>query len=68
MRPGICASPDDLARHGTPAHPRDLRDHVSLTCGFLLTGNQWKLTGADGDHCLAGDAVLIVPVSTQIPC
>jgi DNA-binding transcriptional LysR family regulator len=46
----ICASPDYLARHGTPAHPRDLRDHVSLTYGFLLTGNQWKLTGADGDH------------------
>ena len=21
-----------------------------LTYGFLLTGNQWKLTGADGDH------------------
>ena len=46
----ICASPDYLARRGTPAHPRDLREHVSLTYGFLLTGNQWKLTGADGDH------------------
>jgi DNA-binding transcriptional LysR family regulator len=46
----ICASPDYLARHGIPAHPRDLRDHVSLTYGFVLTGNQWKLTGADGDH------------------
>ncbi|MET3911384.1 hypothetical protein ABID59_005747 [Bradyrhizobium sp. S3.3.6] len=21
-----------------------------LPYGFLLTGNQWKLTGADGDH------------------
>ena len=46
----VCASPDYLARHGTPSHPRDLRDHVSLTYGFLLTGNQWKLTGADGEH------------------
>ena len=46
----VCASPDYLARHGTPVHPRDLRDHASLTYGFLLTGNQWKLTGADGDH------------------
>jgi DNA-binding transcriptional LysR family regulator len=46
----VCASPDYLARRGTPAHPRELRDHVSLTYGFLLTGNQWKLTGADGDH------------------
>ena len=46
----VCASPDYLARRGIPAHPRDLRDHVLLTYGFLLTGNQWKLTGADGDH------------------
>lgn len=46
----ICASPDYLERHGTPHHPQDLRDHVSLTYGFLLTGNQWKLTGADGEH------------------
>lgn len=46
----VCASPAYLKKHGTPRHPRDLRDHVSLTYGFLLTGNQWKLTGADGDH------------------
>jgi DNA-binding transcriptional LysR family regulator len=46
----VCASPDYLARHSIPAHPRDLRDHVLLTHRFLLTGNQWKLTGADGDH------------------
>jgi DNA-binding transcriptional LysR family regulator len=46
----ICASPSYLDRHGVPAHPRELRNHVSLTYGFLLTGNQWKLTGEDGDH------------------
>jgi DNA-binding transcriptional LysR family regulator len=46
----VCASPEYLARHGTPVHPRDLHDHVSLTYGYLLTGNQWKLTGSDGDH------------------
>ncbi|MEY9885097.1 LysR family transcriptional regulator [Bradyrhizobium sp. USDA 329] len=46
----VCASPDYLKKHGTPLHPRDLREHVSLTYGFLLTGNQWKLTGADGEH------------------
>jgi DNA-binding transcriptional LysR family regulator len=46
----FCASPDYLDRQGTPLHPRDLRAHAALTYGFLLTGNQWKLTGADGDH------------------
>jgi DNA-binding transcriptional LysR family regulator len=46
----ICAAPDYLAAHGTPEHPDDLRKHASLTYGFLLTGNQWKLSGTDGDH------------------
>jgi DNA-binding transcriptional LysR family regulator len=46
----ICAAPAYLAKHGTPQSPEELRRHTSLTYGFLLTGNQWKLTGADGDH------------------
>jgi DNA-binding transcriptional LysR family regulator len=46
----LCASPDYFARHGIPKHPSDLRDHNCLTYGFLSTGNQWKLTGQDGDH------------------
>ena len=27
-----------------------MRSHALLTYGFLLTGNQWKLTGKDGEH------------------
>jgi DNA-binding transcriptional LysR family regulator len=46
----ICAAPNYLAQHGTPATPAELRKHSLLTYGFLLTGNQWKLTGADGDY------------------
>jgi DNA-binding transcriptional LysR family regulator len=46
----ICASPDYLAEKGTPTTPAELRKHALLTYGFLLTGNQWKLTGKDGDH------------------
>lgn len=46
----VCASADYFARHGEPKHPNDLRDHNCLTYGFLTTGNQWKLTGQDGDH------------------
>jgi DNA-binding transcriptional LysR family regulator len=46
----LCASPAYLARRGTPQHPRDLRSHDCLTYGHLATGNQWKLTGPDGDH------------------
>jgi DNA-binding transcriptional LysR family regulator len=46
----ICASPGYYEQHGVPDHPADLRNHVCLTYGFLSTGNQWKLTGNDGDH------------------
>jgi DNA-binding transcriptional LysR family regulator len=46
----ICARPTYLAQHGTPQHPDDLRDHACLTYDHLATGNQWKLTGPDGDH------------------
>jgi DNA-binding transcriptional LysR family regulator len=46
----VCAAPSYLARRGTPEHPDDLRQHDCLAYGYLATGNQWKLTGADGDH------------------
>ena len=46
----ICASPDYLRLHGEPKHPNELRSHMCLAYGYLSTGNQWKLTGPDGDH------------------
>jgi DNA-binding transcriptional LysR family regulator len=56
----VCASPDYLKRHGTPRHPNDLRTHNCLTYGFLSTGNQWKLSGADGDHWIQPSWTLCV--------
>ena len=49
-RRAICAAPAYLAERGTPQHPDDLRNHDCLAYGHLATGNQWKLTGPDGDH------------------
>ncbi|MBS0248468.1 MAG: LysR family transcriptional regulator [Proteobacteria bacterium] len=50
----VCASPGYFKKHGTPKLPADLRQHECLTYGFLSTGNQWKLTGPDGeDHWIA---------------
>jgi DNA-binding transcriptional LysR family regulator len=46
----ICASPAYLQRRGIPKHPDELRQHDCLAYGHLATGNQWKLTGPDGDH------------------
>lgn len=56
----ICASPDYLGSHGVPQRPEDLRDHALLTYGLLNTGNQWKLTGADGDHWIQPNWTLCV--------
>jgi DNA-binding transcriptional LysR family regulator len=44
----ICASPGYVARHGAPAHPRDLKHHACLHYGQLATGNRWVLRGPDG--------------------
>ncbi|WP_439816898.1 LysR substrate-binding domain-containing protein [Zavarzinia sp. CC-PAN008] len=49
----FCASPGYLAARGAPSHPEDLRLHECLSYGYLGTGLQWKLTGADGDHWIA---------------
>jgi DNA-binding transcriptional LysR family regulator len=49
----FCASPAYIERRGAPAHPKDLKNHDCLTYGFLATGNQWKLTGPDGEHWLS---------------
>jgi DNA-binding transcriptional LysR family regulator len=46
----VCASPSYLERRGTPQEPADLRAHDCLNYGHLATGNQWKLTGPDGDQ------------------
>lgn len=46
----VCAAPAYLERCGVPRHPSDLRRHACLNYGYLATGNQWKLTGRDGDH------------------
>jgi DNA-binding transcriptional LysR family regulator len=56
----VCGSPGYFDRHGVPAHPADLRDHTCLTYGYLSTGNQWKLTGLDGDHWIAPPWTLCV--------
>ncbi|MDM9559901.1 MULTISPECIES: LysR family transcriptional regulator [Bordetella] len=36
----ICASPDYLARHGTPQHPSDLERHQGI--GFFSRGNDYR--------------------------
>jgi len=46
----LCASPDYLARHGTPRHPADLGQHNCLTYINSFLEHHWHFTGPDGEH------------------
>ena len=42
VRQVVCASPNYLARNGTPEHPSDLSDHICITFGNLMSPRQWR--------------------------
>lgn len=44
----LCASPDYLARHGVPAHPRDLAAHRVISYSYWSTRDEWRFTGPEG--------------------
>ncbi|HOA95150.1 MAG TPA: LysR family transcriptional regulator, partial [Quisquiliibacterium sp.] len=44
----LCASPDYLRQHGTPAHPSELAGHAVIAYTLLATGEQWTFEGPHG--------------------
>ena len=44
----LAASPDYLARAGTPSTPADLAQHDCLTYAYESNGSHWSFTDADG--------------------
>lgn len=48
IRHAVCASPDYLARHGTPATAADLPHHVCLAYSNLSDPGLWSYRGPDG--------------------
>jgi DNA-binding transcriptional LysR family regulator len=44
-----CASPQYLAAHGTPKHPRDLVKHNCFSYAYLATKNHWRFTDRKGE-------------------
>lgn len=44
----LCASPDYLARHGTPARAADLAGHAALVYSNLANPDTWNFIGPEG--------------------
>jgi DNA-binding transcriptional LysR family regulator len=50
----ICASPDYVACHGTPASPEELRDHVCIAYTYSDSVDEWRLLDDAGkEHSVA---------------
>ncbi|SHM51470.1 DNA-binding transcriptional regulator, LysR family [Pseudomonas asturiensis] len=68
----ICASPDYLARHGTPARPQDLRAHNCLAFAYPAgddwsdVGRRWRMTGPEGDVVVDVEGSMVVNTSTGL--
>jgi DNA-binding transcriptional LysR family regulator len=53
-----CASPDYLARRGTPVQPKDLLGHDCFNFGFQSTWNTWQFLNSEG-------AISTIPISPK---
>jgi DNA-binding transcriptional LysR family regulator len=49
----FCASPEYLARRGTPQTPRDLLQHDCLHYSVITEREEWTFGGAEGDETIA---------------
>ncbi|KAF7597992.1 MAG: LysR family transcriptional regulator [Candidatus Dactylopiibacterium carminicum] len=45
----LCASPDYLARHGTPRQPHELAQHDVISYSYWSSGDVWSFTGPQGE-------------------
>ncbi|WP_303905502.1 LysR family transcriptional regulator [Thiohalomonas denitrificans] len=48
VRMVLCASPEYLARHGTPRTPRELADHQGLVYANVPESQQWRFADRQG--------------------
>ncbi|WP_024695160.1 LysR family transcriptional regulator [Pseudomonas syringae] len=68
----ICASPDYLARHGTPDCPQDLRAHNCLAFAYPAgddwsdVGRRWRMTGPEGEVVVDVEGSLVINTSTGL--
>jgi DNA-binding transcriptional LysR family regulator len=50
VRRWVVGAPAYFARHGKPAHPRDLRRHACLGYRYQASGESWRFTDAGGNE------------------
>lgn len=51
-QPAICASPDYLAKHGTPQRPDDLRRHDCIVLDTSSENHSWEFHTPDGKQLI----------------
>lgn len=56
----LCASPEYLAVHGTPAQPEELAGHAAIGYSYWSGGDEWRLEGPKGP--------VTVRINTCIQC
>jgi DNA-binding transcriptional LysR family regulator len=70
----LCASPQYLAKHGTPRHPDELAKHAIISYSYLSTKDEWRFTGPEGPvsvktnpciHTNSGDTCRAAALSHQ---
>jgi DNA-binding transcriptional LysR family regulator len=70
----LCASPEYLRRHGSPAHPLELPQHAVISYTLLAMGDQWQFEGEEGPVTVkvkprmrsnSGDTCCVAAVSGQ---
>jgi len=55
----ICASPHYLARHGAPASPEDLKNHICIAYTYSDSVDEWRLLdGAGKEHSVAVPSIM----------
>jgi DNA-binding transcriptional LysR family regulator len=55
----VCASPRYVARHGAPATPDDLKDHVCIAYTYSDPAEEWRLLDdADKEHTVAVRSIM----------
>ncbi|VFR16286.1 Transcriptional regulator, LysR family [plant metagenome] len=58
QRMRLCAAPAYLARHGTPRHPDDLRQHECLNYHYASQGRDWQFEKDGQVHSVRVDGKL----------